>query len=151
MLFSQRHLTKRITLCAQGLPWYWTFMLCAIIIIMKSNSVKAHLVVVISVSQSLCVHVQWSPLSFHCSFVPILQWETNFLSRLQKHRFSELNKYEDDYYGEKVMTLSDYRQWVRQQHRKRERVAKAQNSQLGEGEKLQASWYQKQYSIHVTS
>lgn len=76
---------------------------------------------------------------FTVLLILVLQWETNFLSRLQKHRFSELNKYEDDYYGEKVMTLSDYRQWVRQQHRKRERVAKAQNSQLGEGEKLQAS------------
>eukprot|EP00731_Ephydatia_muelleri_P030710 Em0022g224a len=45
--------------------------------------------------------------------------DDDFLRRLQKHRFSEFNKYDDDYYGEKVVTPSDYRQWVRQQQKKR--------------------------------
>ena len=47
------------------------------------------------------------------------QRDDDFLRRLQKHRFSEFNKYDDDYYGEKVVTPSDYRQWVRQQQKKR--------------------------------
>lgn len=150
MLFSQRHLTKRITLCAQGLPWYWIIMLCAII--SRNQIVSKHTCCSSYFCHNHYVYMYNDPhYHFTVLLIPVLQWETNFLSRLQKHRFSELNKYEDDYYGEKVMTLSDYRQWVRQQHRKRERVAKAQNSQLGEGEKLQASWYQKRYSIHVTS
>lgn len=46
--------------------------------------------------------------------------ENDFLQRLQKHRFSEFNKYDDDYYGDKVTTLSDYRQWVRQQQKKKD-------------------------------
>lgn len=50
----------------------------------------------------------------------LVQRDAEFLARLQKHRFSEVNKYEDDYYGDKVMTLSDYRQWIRQQQRRKE-------------------------------
>ena len=53
------------------------------------------------------------------------QRDADFLSRLQRHRYvgTDQNKYEDDYYADKVLTLSDYRQWVRQQQRKREAAA----------------------------
>ena len=50
------------------------------------------------------------------------QRENDFLERTQKYRFSEGSRYDDDYYAEKVMTLSDYRQWVRQQQRKQEQM-----------------------------
>ena len=33
------------------------------------------------------------------------------------------------------MTLSDYRQWVRQQHKKRDRIAAAEAASKEEGEK----------------
>ena len=54
---------------------------------------------------------------------PCIQREKDFLDRLNHHRFSEFQKFEDDYYGDKIATLSDYRQWVRQQDKKKE-VAK---------------------------
>ena len=50
------------------------------------------------------------------------QRENDFLERTQRNRFSEGSRYDDDYYAEKVMTLSDYRQWVRQQQRKQEQM-----------------------------
>lgn len=53
-----------------------------------------------------------------------VQRETDFLKRLQKQRYSEVSKYEDDYYGEKVLSLSDYRQWVRQQQKRKNDMAK---------------------------
>ncbi len=53
-----------------------------------------------------------------------MQRETDFLKRLQKHRYSDVSKYEDDYYGEKVLSLSDYRQWVRQQQKRKNDMAK---------------------------
>ena len=51
-----------------------------------------------------------------------VQRDEDFLQRLQKYRYTGINKYDDDYYGDKVMTLSDYRQWVRQQQKKREHM-----------------------------
>lgn len=48
--------------------------------------------------------------------------DDDFLQRLQKHRFSEVNKFEDDYYGDKIVNLSDYRQWIRKQQKRREDV-----------------------------
>lgn len=50
------------------------------------------------------------------------QRDIDFLQRLQKHRFSDVNKYEDDYYGDKIMTLSDYRQWIRKQQKRKETI-----------------------------
>ena len=49
----------------------------------------------------------------------IQQRETDFLSRLNQHRFVSVSKFEDDYYGEKIKNLSDYRQWVRMQQKRR--------------------------------
>jgi import inner membrane translocase subunit TIM23 len=49
-----------------------------------------------------------------------MQRDRDFLGRLQKYRYTGVNKYEDDYYGDKVMTLSDFRQWVRQQQKRKE-------------------------------
>jgi import inner membrane translocase subunit TIM23 len=46
--------------------------------------------------------------------------EADFLARISKHRAATNNRYEDDYYGESVKTLSDYRQWVRRQQRLKE-------------------------------
>ncbi len=43
----------------------------------------------------------------------------------------EVNKFEDDYYGDKIRTLSDYRQWVRKQHKRKE-AAKARTSSLNQ-------------------
>ena len=61
--------------------------------------------------------------SFHLWSVS-LQRDEDFLQRIQKFRFSEFSRYEDDYYGDKIMTLSDYRQWIRQQQRKKESAEK---------------------------
>lgn len=54
---------------------------------------------------------------FYC-----FQRDRDFLKLLQKYRFSEVNKYDDDYYGDKIMTLSDFRQWARQQQKRREMI-----------------------------
>ena len=65
------------------------------------------------------------PLIPHPPFLPLTcQREDDFLQRLQKHRFSAFNRYEDDYYGDKILTPSDYRQWIRVQQRKRDAAAK---------------------------
>ena len=56
--------------------------------------------------------------------VPFPQRDEDFFQRIEQHRFSSFNRYEDDYYGDKVMTLSDYRQWVRQQQKKKEVATK---------------------------
>ena len=50
----------------------------------------------------------------------LLQRDKDFQERVKKHRFSAFSRYEDDYYGDKVKTLSDYRQWVRQQMKRKE-------------------------------
>ena len=50
--------------------------------------------------------------------------DTDFLNRLEKYRFQEDSKFEDDYYGESIKTLSDYRQWVRTHQKKKETNAK---------------------------
>lgn len=62
------------------------------------------------------------------SFLLVPQRDGDFLKRLQKYRYSEGSKYEDDYYGDKILTLSDYRQWVRQQQRRRESVEAAKKT-----------------------
>lgn len=54
----------------------------------------------------------------------LMEKDTDFLQRLEKHRFGSDSKFEDDYYGESIRTLSDYRQWVRTQQRKAEAAAK---------------------------
>lgn len=61
--------------------------------------------------------------------IRLLQREDDFLKRLQKYRFTNINKFDDDYYGDKVKTLADYRQWVRQQQRKKE-IAKSTQEKL---------------------
>ena len=53
-------------------------------------------------------------------YIPLVQRDDDFMKRLQKHRFSGINKFDDDYYGDKVGTLANYRQWVRKQQRKRD-------------------------------
>jgi len=45
--------------------------------------------------------------------------DLDFLLRLNKHRFGADSKFEDDYYGETIKTLSDYRQWIRKNRRKK--------------------------------
>lgn len=64
-------------------------------------------------------------LIFHTLFV---QRENDFLKRIQKYRFSDVSRYDDDYYADKVMTLSDYRQWVRQQQKRQEQLGAAKNA-----------------------
>lgn len=58
----------------------------------------------------------------------LLQRDKDFLERLQKYRFSGVNKYDDDYYGDKVMTPSDYRQWIRQQQKRKETIQEVQSA-----------------------
>ena len=76
------------------------------------------------VTPSLCVWLYFNEYRY--------QRDVDFLARLQRHRYGGLdqNKYEDDYYGDKVLTLSDYRQWIRQQQRKREAIEKLNNESL---------------------
>lgn len=57
-----------------------------------------------------------------------MQRENDFLQRIQRYRFSEVSRYDDDYYADKVMTLSDYRQWVRQQQKRQEQLKPAKKS-----------------------
>ena len=54
----------------------------------------------------------------------IFQREKDFLERIQKHRFASFSKFEDDYYGESIKNLSDYRQWLRTQQKKADRDKK---------------------------
>ena len=70
----------------------------------------------------------------------ILQRETDFLNRVQKRRFSEFQRFEDDYYADKVTTLSAYRQWIRQQQKRRNDSAEAlrvRREGEGEGERME--------------
>ena len=57
-----------------------------------------------------------------------MQRENDFLQRIQRYRFSEVSRYDDDYYADKVMTLSDYRQWVRQQQKRQEQLKPTKKS-----------------------
>lgn len=64
-----------------------------------------------------------------------IQREKDFLERLDRHRFSEFQKFEDDYYGDKIANVGDYRQWVRQQDKKKEvakRLKAAENIQTAQ-------------------
>lgn len=60
-------------------------------------------------------HKDWSDLHAR---------DIDFLQRLDRYRFGADSKFEDDYYGESIKNLSDYRQWVRTQQRKKENHAK---------------------------
>lgn len=48
----------------------------------------------------------------------------DFLRRLENHRVEGESDFEDDFYGEQIKTLSDYRQWCRTMDRKREAIRK---------------------------
>lgn len=50
--------------------------------------------------------------------------EADFLKRLDRHRFIGDSKFEDDFYGDSIKNLSDYRQWVRLHQKKRETAEK---------------------------
>ena len=67
-------------------------------------------------SYTACTHLP-SPTTYKHTHT---QMNNNFLNRIQGKRFSGVSKYEDDYYADKVLTLSDYRQWVRQQQKRKE-------------------------------
>ncbi|KAK3728840.1 hypothetical protein QZH41_007644 [Actinostola sp. cb2023] len=45
--------------------------------------------------------------------------EVDYLERISSKRAASFSKFEDDYYGESIKTLSDYRQWLREQEKKR--------------------------------
>lgn len=63
----------------------------------------------------------------------ILQREADFLERIAARRASSYNKFEDDYYGENIKNLSDYRQWLREQQKK-QRMAEKYDSKEQEKE-----------------
>ena len=65
------------------------------------------------------VHVLKKLGFYNIHLSSLIQRDDTFLKRLRKHRFSELNKFDDDYYGDKVATLAHYRQWVRKQQKKK--------------------------------
>ncbi|KNC80541.1 hypothetical protein SARC_07113 [Sphaeroforma arctica JP610] len=44
--------------------------------------------------------------------------DEDFLNRLDKYRFSDDQKQEDDYYGDKIITVADYRAWLKDQNKK---------------------------------
>lgn len=67
--------------------------------------------------------ILWSVFN-RSTYKKLMDKDTDFLQRLEKHRFGSDSKFEDDYYGESIRTLSDYRQWVRTQQRKAEAAAK---------------------------
>jgi len=48
--------------------------------------------------------------------------EADFLERVTSRRASTYSKFEDDYYGENIKNVSDYRQWLREQQKK-QRIA----------------------------
>lgn len=48
--------------------------------------------------------------------------EADFLARISSRRASTYNKFEDDYYGENIKNVGDYRQWLREQQKK-QRIA----------------------------
>ena len=48
----------------------------------------------------------------------VLQREADFLERIASRRASTYSKFEDDYYGENIKNVSDYRQWLREQQKK---------------------------------
>lgn len=50
--------------------------------------------------------------------------DADFLKRLEQFRYGGDSRFEDDYYGESIKTLSDYRQWIRTHQRKRETIEK---------------------------
>ena len=53
---------------------------------------------------------------------PVFQREADFLERITSRRASTYSKFEDDYYGENIKNVSDYRQWLREQQKK-QRIA----------------------------
>eukprot|EP00118_Oscarella_pearsei_P003658 m.15231 g.15231 ORF g.15231 m.15231 type:complete len:216 (+) comp26251_c0_seq1:23-670(+) len=63
------------------------------------------------------------------------QRNADFLSRIQAHRSSDFSKFEDDYYGESIRSLSDYRQWIRTQQRKKKDAEKSQQQKEEESNK----------------
>ena len=63
----------------------------------------------------------------------ILQREADFLERIAARRASSYSKFEDDYYGENIKNLSDYRQWLREQQKK-QRMAEKYDSKEQEKE-----------------
>lgn len=56
--------------------------------------------------------------------------DRDFLQRLDKYRFGADSKFEDDYYGESIKNLSDYRQWIRTHQRRKENHEKYELSAL---------------------
>lgn len=54
--------------------------------------------------------------------------DQDFMGRIEKGRFRGMTQqsWEDDYHGEKILSLSDYRQWIRKQQQKR-RAAEKKN------------------------
>ena len=48
-----------------------------------------------------------------------MQRDNDFKLRIAKHRFEGDSRFEDDYYGDKIKNLSDYRQWIRTQMQKK--------------------------------
>ena len=70
-------------------------------------------------------------------FFFFLQREADFLQRISSHRASTFSKFEDDYYGESIKSLSDYRQWVREQQKKRRIEEKLEGKDESVKEKLE--------------
>lgn len=55
---------------------------------------------------------------------PVLQRQADFLERIASRRASSYSKFEDDYYGENIKNVGDYRQWLREQQKKQKMADK---------------------------
>nr|XP_058955108.1 uncharacterized protein LOC131782395 [Pocillopora verrucosa] len=65
--------------------------------------------------------------------------EADFLERVTARRASSNSKFEDDYYGESIKNVSDYRQWLREQQKKQNITDKYDNKEQSEELKTEAA------------
>lgn len=72
-------------------------------------------------------------------FFHVLQREADFLERVAARRASSNSKFEDDYYGESIKNVSDYRQWLREQQKKQNITDKYDNKEQSEELKTEAA------------
>ena len=62
------------------------------------------------------------------------------MERVAARRASSNSKFEDDYYGESIKNVSDYRQWLREQQKKQNITDKYDNKEQSGELKTEAAW-----------
>lgn len=81
----------------------------------------------------------------------ILQREADFLERIAARRASSYSKFEDDYYGENIKNLSDYRQWLREQQKKQRMAEKYDSKEQEKEVNTEAAWERKLHKLNQHS